>query len=45
MDYALQFPVSDMSGVWGGLTPRQLGQEQKRRGVSSTRVSLSQVFS
>jgi len=44
LDYALQFPAADMHGVWAGLTSRQLAAEQKRRGLSPTRPTLSQMW-
>ena len=44
LDYALEFPAADMHGVWAGLTSRQLAAEQKRRKVSPTRPTLSQMW-
>lgn len=45
LDYALEFPPSDMHGVWAGLTPRQLAAEQRRRGVTPTRPTIAQMIS
>lgn len=44
LDYALEFPASDMHGVWGGLTPRELIREQRRRGLKPVRPSIAQVW-
>lgn len=44
LEYALEFPAADMHGVWAGLTSRQLGAEQKRRGVRPTRPTLAQMW-
>ena len=44
LDYALQFPPYDMHGVWGGLTPRRLRQEAKKRGVKPSRPSIAEVW-
>jgi hypothetical protein len=45
LDYALTYPVTDLHGVWGGLTPRQLAAEAKRRGVKPTKPTLAQLWS
>ena len=45
LEYALEFPTSDMHGVWAGLTPRQLAAEQRRRGISPIRPTIAQMFS
>jgi WhiB family redox-sensing transcriptional regulator len=45
LEYALEFPPSDMHGVWAGKTPRQLAAEQKRRGISATRPTIAQMMS
>lgn len=45
LDYALEFPVADMHGIWSGMTSRQLQTEQKRRGVGPIRPTLSQMWS
>lgn len=44
LEYALEFPAADMHGVWAGLTSRQLAAEQKRRRISPTRPTLSQMW-
>lgn len=44
LDYALTFPAGDMHGVWGGLTPRQLAAEQRRRGIRPTVPTLAQLW-
>jgi WhiB family redox-sensing transcriptional regulator len=44
LEYALEFPVADMHGIWAGMTSRQLQTEQKRRGVGPTRPTLSQMW-
>lgn len=33
LEYALTIPATDNHGVWAGRTPRQLAQEQQRRGI------------
>lgn len=38
LDYALQWPATDMHGVWGGLSPRQLAAEQQRRGIEPEEI-------
>lgn len=45
LEYALEFPVADMHGIWSGMTSRQLQTEQKRRGVGPIRPTLSQMWS
>ena len=45
LNYALEFPVADMHGIWAGMTSRQLQTEQKRRGVGPIRPTLSQMWS
>lgn len=45
LSYALTYPVTDIHGVWGGLTPRQLAAEAKRRGVSASKPTLAQLWS
>lgn len=44
LDYALEFPVADMHGIWAGMTSRQLHAEQKRRGIGPIRPTLSQMW-
>lgn len=44
LEYALEFPVADMHGIWAGMTSRQLQAEQKRRGIGPTRPTLSQMW-
>ena len=44
LEYALEFPASDMHGVWAGLTSRQLASEQKRRGIKAIRPTLAQMW-
>lgn len=44
LEYALEFPVADMHGIWAGMTSRQLQSEQKRRGVGPIRPTLSQMW-
>ena len=44
LNYALEFPVADMHGIWAGLTSRQLGAEQRRRGVGPIRPTLAQSW-
>jgi len=43
LDYAMEFPMSDMHGVWAGMTREQLAAEQKRRKLKPTRPSVSEV--
>ena len=42
--YTLEFPTSDLHGVWAGLTPRQLAAEGQRLGVRPSRFTLAQVW-
>jgi len=44
LDYALEFPVADMHGIWAGMTSRQLHAEQRRRGIAPIRPTLSQMW-
>lgn len=44
LEDALQYPTTDMSGVWAGYTPRQLAAEQRRRGIVPSRPSLAVVW-
>lgn len=44
LEYALEFPVADMHGIWAGMTSRQLQTEQRRRGVGPKRPTLSQMW-
>ena len=44
LEYALEFPVADMHGIWAGMTSRQLQTEQKRRGIIAIRPTLSQMW-
>lgn len=44
LEYALQFPATDMHGVWAEHTPRQLGAEQKRRGLSPSKPTLAKSW-
>ena len=44
LDYALEFPVADMHGIWAGMTSRQLAAEQRRRGITAIRPTLSQMW-
>lgn len=41
---ALQYPTTDMSGVWAGYTPRQLAAEQRRRGIVPSRPSIAVLW-
>lgn len=43
LNYALEYPHTDMHGVWAGLTPRQLGSEQKRRGIKPIRPTIAKM--
>jgi len=45
LSYALTYPVTDLHGVWGGLTPRQLAAEAKRRGITASKPTLAQLWS
>jgi hypothetical protein len=42
--YALQFPATDMHGVWAKMTPRQLAREQKRLGITPSKPTLAQTW-
>lgn len=44
LDYALQWPSTDMHGVWAGLTPRQLAAEQQRRQIVTIRPTVAQIW-
>lgn len=44
LEYALEFPPSDMHGVWAGLTPRQLAAEQRKRRIVPTRPTIAQMI-
>lgn len=44
LEYALQFPATDMHGVWAEHTPRQLAAEQRRRGISPTKPTLARSW-
>ena len=44
LDEALEYPPTDMHGVWAGLTPRQLAAEQKRRGIIPSKPTLAQIW-
>lgn len=44
LSYALEFPIADMHGIWAGLTSRQLGAEQRRRGLVPVRPTLAQAW-
>lgn len=44
LDYALQWPSTDMHGVWAGKTPRQLAAEQQKRGVKNIRPTVAQIW-
>lgn len=44
-DYILQFPMADVSGVWNGMTPRQLAAEQKRRGIKPSKPTIAAIWS
>ena len=44
LEYALEFPPADMHGVWAGMTSRQLAAEQRRRGITPTKPTLSQMW-
>lgn len=44
LEDALEYPSQDMHGVWAGLTSRQLAAEQRRRGITPSRPTLSQLW-
>lgn len=44
LEEALQYPTTDMHGVWAGLTPRQLMKEQQRRGITPTKPTIAQIW-
>ena len=44
LDNALQYPPTDMHGVWAGLTPRQLAAEQHRQGIIPSKPTLAQIW-
>lgn len=44
LEHALQYPAADMHGVWAGLTSRQLGAEQRRRGITPSIPTLASLW-
>lgn len=44
LEEALDYPTTDMHGVWAGLTPRQLAAEQKKRGIIPTKPTIAQIW-
>ena len=44
-EYILQFPMADVSGVWNGMTPRQLAAEQKRREIKPSKPTIAAMWS
>lgn len=44
LDYVMEFPMGDIHGVWAGMTPRQLANEQLRRGKRPTVPTLAQAW-
>lgn len=45
LDDVLTYPMADISGVWAGMTPRQLAAEQRRRGVRPTKPTIAALWS
>ena len=41
---ALEYPTTDMHGVWAGLTPRQLLREQQARGITPSKPTIAQIW-
>lgn len=41
---ALDYPTTDMHGVWAGLTPRQLLREQQKRGITPSKPTIAQIW-
>ena len=41
---ALEYPTTDMHGVWTGLTPRQLLREQQARGITPSKPTIAQIW-
>ena len=44
LDNALTYPITDMHGVWAGLTPRQLAAEQERQGRVPTKPTIAAIW-
>ena len=44
LDYALQFPLVDIHGIWAGMSRAQLGYEQRKRGIKPIKTSYLQIF-
>lgn len=44
LEYALQFPMTEMHGVWAGMSPGQLAREQRRRGLKATRPTIQEML-
>ena len=44
LDYALEFPMTELQGVWAGLTNGQLAREQRRRGLKATRPTIQEML-
>jgi hypothetical protein len=43
-EYTLGWPATDLHGMWAGMTPRQVGREQQRRGITPTRLTISALW-
>lgn len=41
---ALQYPPTDMNGIWAGLTPRQLAAKQQQLGITPTKPTIAQIW-
>ena len=43
-DYAMQFPLVDMHGIWAGRSRDQLGYEQRKRGIKPVKASIAEYL-
>jgi hypothetical protein len=44
LEQALQYPTTDMAGVWAGLTSRQLAAKQQEYGITPTIPTIAQIW-
>ena len=43
LEYALEFPPADLSGIWAGFTSAQLAREQRKRKIKPKRPSIISI--
>lgn len=44
LEYALEFPMTELHGVWAGLTNGQLAREQRLRGLKPIRPTIQEML-